>query len=89
MRERSDYMGADIFLHFQLQENFKHMKNKNGIFWSIAFIVIFLLTQDYLFTKWKGRPSILGFPIWIFWFAIVHLLFILVFYFFAKKYWKE
>lgn len=64
------------------------MKNKKGIYWSIAFIIILLLTQDYLFIEWEGRLAVFGFPVWIFWFAFVHLLFILVFYFFAKKYWK-
>jgi len=64
-------------------------KNKNGILWCIAFVILFLLSQDYLFIRWKGTPSILGLPSWIGWFVVVHLLFIVVFYLFAKRYWKE
>ena len=64
------------------------MKNKNGILWGIALIAIFLLSQDYLFITWEGKPAILGFPNWLAWFALVHLLFIFVFFLFSKKYWK-
>lgn len=64
------------------------MKKKDGILWSILFICIFLLSQDYLFINWEGMPTVLGFPAWLSWFAFVHLLFITVFYFFAKKHWK-
>lgn len=65
------------------------MKSKNGILWIILFIVVFILSQDYLLINWEGSPSILGFPAWIGWFAFVHVLFIAVFYLFAKKYWNE
>ena len=39
--------------------------------------------------SWAGDVGVLGFPKWIAWFAFVHLLFIVAFYLFAKKYWKE
>ena len=65
------------------------MKNKKGLFWLITFMIVFLLSQDYLFVQWSEKPGILGFPIWLGWFAFVHLLFIVVFYWFAKKYWKN
>ena len=65
------------------------MKNKSGFLWTILFIIIFLLSQDYLFVSWEGKPAVLGFPKWIGWFAFVHLLFIGAFYFFARKYWNE
>ena len=64
------------------------MKNKNGLLWGIAFMLIFLLTQDYLFTSWEKGISWFGFPSWLGWFAAIHLLFIYVFYLFSKKYWK-
>jgi len=65
------------------------MKSKNGFLWFVIFIAIFLLSQDYLFVSWEGKPDVLGLPAWIGWFALVHLLFIATFYLFAKKYWKE
>ncbi len=55
----------------------------------ILFILIFLLSQDYLFVRWEGEPAVLGFPSWIGWFAFVHVLFIAAFYWFARKYWNE
>ena len=64
------------------------MKKKDGLLWTLLFICIFLLSQDYLFMNWKGTPAVLGFPVWLSWFVFVHLLFITAFYFFAKKYWK-
>jgi cation transport ATPase len=65
------------------------MKNRNRFLWMTLFILIFLLSQDYLFVSWEGKPAVLGFPGWIGWFAFVHVLFIAAFYFFAKKYWNE
>ena len=65
------------------------MKSKHSILWSIIFLLIFLLSQDYLFIKWDNTPMIWGLPNWITWFAFVHLLFIAVFYWFAKKHWNE
>ena len=65
------------------------MKTKGSILWIILFVLIFLLSQDYLFTSWEAKPSFLGFPSWLGWFVFVHLLFIGAFYFFSKKYWKE
>ncbi len=65
------------------------MKHKQPILWITLFVSIFLLSQDYLFMSWAGDVGVLGFPKWIAWFAFVHLLFIVAFYLFAKKYWKE
>jgi len=64
------------------------MKNKNGILWTLAFLLVFFLSQDYLFLTWEKGTTFLGFPNWLGWFAMVHVLFIIVFYFFSKKYWK-
>ena len=58
------------------------------IFWGILFGVVFLLTQDYLVVAWEVEPLLLGLPNWLFWFVGVHVLFIFIFYFFTKKYWK-
>ena len=65
------------------------MRRKLGIFWFFLFSLIFLLSQDYLYVRWLSVPEYLGFPSWLFWFALVHLLFIAVFYWFSKKYWEE
>ena len=65
------------------------MKKNTGLLWSIVFIIIFLLSQDYLFVDWGARLLFFGFPTWIAWFVLVHLVFIGAFYLFAKKYWKE
>ena len=64
------------------------MEKQKELLWGIAFIIIFGLSQDYLFINWEGKPSFFGFPNWIGWFAFVHLLFISIFYWFAKKHWK-
>ncbi|MEM0995086.1 MAG: hypothetical protein AAGI49_18795 [Bacteroidota bacterium] len=64
------------------------MRKKSGFLWGLAFVIIFLLSQDYLFTDWDNTPSWLGLPAWVTWFAFVHLLFIGVFYFFAERFWK-
>lgn len=67
--------------------------NKNnlrkGTLWAIAFLVIFLLSQDYFFIKWEPNVGALGLPNWMFWFVGVHIVFIITFYFFSKKYWKD
>jgi len=65
------------------------MKRKNPFLWIALFILIFLLSQDYLFMSWEGHVGTLGFPKWIAWFVFVHILFVGAFYFFAKNYWKE
>jgi len=63
------------------------MQNKKGLLWALAFLFTFFLTQDYLFTSWELETSFLGFPKWLGWFVAVHLLLIVVLYFFSKKYW--
>jgi len=64
------------------------MKNKQGYFWATIFIIIFFLTQDYLFVERTSAIGMLGFPTWLGWFMSVHLIFIGAFYLFSKKYWK-
>lgn len=64
------------------------MKNRKGLLWSTAFAIIFLLSQDYLYTSWSVSTSFLGFPNWLGWFMLIHILFILVFAYFAAKFWK-
>lgn len=63
------------------------MRYKNGIGWSLAFVLVFLLSQDYFFQKWSPSTSLLGLPGWLFWFMGVHVVFIVLFYFFSKKFW--
>jgi hypothetical protein len=71
-----------------MKQNESSMKNKNGFLWAAAFLFLLFLTQDYLFTTWEKGTSFLGFPTWLSWFMLIHFLFIVVFYFFSKKYWK-
>ncbi len=53
--------------------------------WIILFSVIFLLSQDYLFfIKWPDK-LFGGFPVWIFYFMLVHVIFIFAIYRLAVK----
>ena len=65
----------------------KNFWSKSG-FWFLVFLALFLLTQDYLFASWTPKPALLGLPNWLYWFVAIHVIFILTFYFFTKKYWK-
>lgn len=65
------------------------MRPSKGWFWLLLFAGFFLLTQDYLFIRWPAKPAFLGFPSWLLWFAALHLAFVLAFYFFSRRYWKE
>jgi len=65
------------------------MEKKVGVFWAFLFLIILLSSQDYLYIHWDNTPSYLGFPIWIWWFACIHIVFILALYCFAKKHWRE
>ena len=58
------------------------------MFWWLAFVFVFLLTQDYLFVEWSNKMGIMGFPKWLFWFMGVHALLAGVFYLFLKQFWK-
>ena len=50
------------------------------ITWWIIFALLFIATQDYLFIgSWPER-LILGLPVWLFYFILVHLAFILAIY---------
>ena len=62
---------------------------KRAWFWLLLFFLVFLLTQDYLFTKWSDQLYALGFPDWLWWFIGVHLIFVICFYLFTRLYWKE
>ncbi|MCR9286760.1 MAG: hypothetical protein NXI23_05135 [Bacteroidetes bacterium] len=64
-------------------------KHSNGWLWVFGFMLIFLLTQDYLWNQSKPEIGFLGMPEWLFWFVDVHIVFLLIFIFFSKKYWKE
>lgn len=65
------------------------MDTKKGLFWLLLFSIIFLLSQDYIFAEWEGKPAVFGFPLWVIWFVIIQVIYILIFYWFSKKYWKE
>ena len=64
------------------------MKKRYAWGWGMAFVLMFLLSQDYLFTDWPPGTSWGGLPSWLGWFMLVHALFIGLFYYFAKRYWK-
>lgn len=59
-----------------------------GLRWILTFFVILFLTQDYFFFDWKATPTWLGFPNWLGWFVSLHLLLVMEFLRFQKKYWK-
>jgi len=82
-------LSAIDLLHFDIFFNLWHMRKKRGIYWSLAFLLVFILTQDYLFVDWESSPQFLGFPNWLFWFAGLHVLLMVVFYWFSNKYWRE
>ena len=50
---------------YRMKENESSMKNKNGFLWAIAFLILLILTQDYLFITWEDGTSFLGFPNWL------------------------
>jgi len=62
---------------------------QKGWIWSGGFILIFLLTQDYLFTKWESGIGLLGLSNWMFWFMGIHILFLIFLLYFSKKYWNK
>lgn len=64
------------------------MSRRSRWVWTLIFMVLFLLSQDYLFTSWPKETGWGGFPIWLAWFVFVHALFIAVYYFFANRFWK-
>ena len=64
------------------------MSKRQKWLWGIVFCLLFLLSQDYLLVHWPSSTGLGGFPIWLPWFMFVHALFIGVFYYFAKRYWK-
>ena len=60
---------------------------QNGYVWVAVFAGILLLTQDYLYLNWTPKPFFLGLPNWLFWLMGIHVLLVVSFYFFTKKYW--
>lgn len=62
---------------------------KKGFLWLLVFIFIILLSQDYLFVDWELKSSLFGFPQWIFYFILIHILFIVAYALFMKHFWKE
>ncbi len=56
--------------------------------WTIIFVVIFLLSQDFLFWKHPVTLGWLGLPGWIYWFVILQVVLVVALVAFAKTYWK-
>lgn len=56
--------------------------------WLLIFLIVFLLSQDYLFFSWPDGLSFGGFPPWLWWFVGVHLVLVAAFFLFSKFYWK-
>jgi hypothetical protein len=67
----------------------KEKKSKNDWLWVGGFVIIFLLTQDYIFGGKKVEIGFLGMPEWLFWVVDVHIVFLLIFALFSKNYWTE
>ena len=65
------------------------MRKGQSILWAVVFVVIFLMSQDYLFMTWERGMGLLGLPNWVYWFGLVHLIFVSALALFAKYYWKE
>jgi len=59
---------------------------KKLVLWILAFVCVFSLSQDYLFVEWRNTPDFLGFPLWMYWFILIHIVFIAVLYLFNKRY---
>ncbi len=77
--------GFCFFEHFFKMKNLLHRLP----FWLISFAIIFLFTQSCFFPQVQPIPSLFGLPNWLYLSMAIHVLFILTFYFFTKKYWKE
>jgi len=64
------------------------MNKTQPAIWSLLFILVILLSQDYVFFDWD-ETQISGFSKWMGWFIFVQLLFLFLLYWFSNKYWKE
>ena len=91
MQAKCLFFQLDFFLSsvlYKIENLERTMRRKSKIMWIAFFVLIFLLSQDYLFVNWQGQTGVFGFPKWIAWFAFVHLIFIAALYWFSKKYWR-
>ena len=52
--------------------------------WPVIFLLITGLTQSNLIIDYATHPGWLGFPIWIWWYILFHILFVITLYFFVK-----
>ncbi|MEE9372810.1 MAG: hypothetical protein V3V00_07120 [Saprospiraceae bacterium] len=62
---------------------------KKRLWWSIFFIITLGLTQASSFIDFGQALSLLGFPLWLFYFIAVHVLFVMGLYYFDKHLFKE
>ena len=53
--------------------------------WLFVFLLIVALTQSNSFIAYQSQPGWLGFPQWIWWFMLFHVLFIIALYFFVQQ----
>ncbi len=61
------------------------MKAKSkSIKWWIVFTTVFLLTQINSIYPLSAAPFFLGFPTWLFYLVLIHLIFLVALYFFVN-----
>ncbi len=46
------------------------------LFWPFLFLLIILLTLSHLVVDFSPTPWFLGLPLWLYWYALLHTLFI-------------
>ena len=62
---------------------------KNTWTWVFIFGLIFLLSMD--FYTWEGKTGLgpLNIPVWVYRFAVYHLLFVAALMVFVRHFWKD
>ncbi len=64
-------------------------RQRKGLFWTAIFVALFALSQDYLFVEWPQATTLLGFPLWLFWYFFVQILLVAAIWLFSKKFWQD
>jgi len=58
------------------------------IIWTFVFLFVLGLTQLNKYMEF-GEADLLGIPFWVWYFILVHIIFIVALYFFSKSFFKE
>lgn len=62
---------------------------KKPIFWIAIFFIFLILTQITSFIDFGMNTSVLGLPNWLFYFSAVHVLFVVLLFYFDQYLFKE